>query len=140
MDGYSLMMRQRGRRLTALLASLLVTQLTTTASGFACPIHARDNPQRETAAAAHTMSHGGAATEHPATRVPTGDDMGMGGHCDFTCAPAACGSAVTCSATIAVTTESGLFPVSLATNTVVALAALTPQSLTTAPEPPPPRV
>jgi hypothetical protein len=139
MDGYSLMMRQRPGRLTALVASLLVMQLTVTGNDYACPIHASENAHRETGGHAHAMSAGGVALAHQATHLATGEDMGMPGHCDFPCAPAACGSAVTCNATVAVATGSCLCPVSFASTSAVALTALAPQSRSTAPEPPPPR-
>jgi hypothetical protein len=139
MVGYSLMMRQRARRTTALVLSLLVMQLTVMGNAYACPMHASENAQPETAADAHAMGHGSTAAEHQATHPATSDDMGTLGHCDVPCAPATCGTAVTCGATVAVPTGSSLSPASFAAKGAIALAALAPRSLTTAPEPPPPR-
>jgi hypothetical protein len=139
MVGYSLMMRQRAHRIAALVASLLVMQLTVTGKAYACPIHASESSQRHTAADAHAMTHGSAATEHQPTHRTPADDNGTLAHCDFPCAPAACGSGVACSATVAVASGGGLSSAAFATNRVVARTALVPPSLTTAPEPPPPR-
>ena len=133
------MMRQRARRTAAFLSSLLVMQLTLTGSRHACPMHASQDTQPETAAGAHAMSHASAATEHQATPLTAADDTGTLGHCDLPCAPAACSSAVTCGATAAVPTMSGLTPASFASKRAIAPAALAPRSFTTAPEPPPPR-
>jgi len=133
------MMRQRARRTTALLLSVLLVQLTLMGSGRACPMHASQNTHSQTAADAHAMGHESAGAQHQATRLATLDDMGALGDCDFPCVPALCGSSVSCGATAAAPTGSGVSAAAFASNGAVALAALAPRSLTTAPEPPPPR-
>jgi hypothetical protein len=114
-------------------------QLTLTGSRHACPMHASHTTHPEMAADAHAMSHGSTGTAHQATRLATSEDVGTLGHCDFPCAPATCGSAVTCGTTAAVPTGRGLSPDAFASKDALSLVALAPPSLTTAPESPPPR-
>jgi hypothetical protein len=133
------MIGQRARRGTAILASLLLMQLTLTGSGRACPMHASQNTQPDVAAGMHAMSHGIAEPHHQAMHLATLDDAEALGHCDFSCAPAACPSTVTCGGTTAAPAESGLSSLAFESNRAVAPTTQPLRSLTTAPEPPPPK-
>lgn len=138
MVGYSFIMRHRTRRTTALVLNVLM-QLTLMGSGRACAMHTSQNAHSETAAGAHAMGHESVRAQHQVARVTTLNEMGTLGRCELPCAPAACGFAVTCGVTAAAPAASGFSPAAFASNGAVALAVVAPRSLTTAPEPPPPR-
>jgi hypothetical protein len=131
--------RARGTAALVLSFSLLVVQLTITGSGRGCPMHASHHTPSETAGDMHDMSHQGENADHETRGLPAPHDRGTLGDCDLPCTPATCGSAVTCGATVAVTTETDLCSGSFSSNRRLSLFVLAPPNRLTAPEPPPPR-
>jgi hypothetical protein len=94
---------------------------------------------RDVTAESHANAHEMAPHDHQTSNSrPVHDPTPLGG-CTIPCAPAACGSAVTCSVTAAELRASDSAPAQFASIAAVAPDALVPRSLTTAPETPPPR-
>lgn len=130
-----LMMRQGARRMTATMLVVLLGQFSATGNGYACTMHATQDVSSVAHPATNQMSGHEHQTSHPRpAHDPTPLDR-----CDVPCAPAACGSAVTCSVTAAAVLVSDFSPAALGSAAAIAPDVLRPRSLTTAPEPPPPR-
>jgi hypothetical protein len=135
---YSLMMPQTARRMTAAVLTLLLAEFTLAGNGDACIVHATHVGQEETTHA-HSATHHSPEMQPEISHVAPAHEPATLGPCDVPCAPATCVSAVTCGLTAAALAVSDLSPPAFASADAVAPDALVPRSLTTAPEPPPPR-
>lgn len=148
---FSSMLRfRRVRRLTAIMTQLLTVWLMAVSGVAACPYG--DRPASDAAAAdvtqarhaAHDMS--AAETPRASTTSTASHEPGTppqhhhheGGHCDMPCAPSSCGSAGHCSSTASSQPTSAALP-RVAASPFAGKVREMPPSLSTAPEPPPPK-
>ena len=130
------------RRLSAIVAQLLLVQLTFASGAGACPL---DGASTSGAAmvdmgAPHGEHHRMPA-DAPANHAPDSpaSHHHASTHCDMACTPTHCGASGACS--VPVLLDGGAADRALANVRALTLTGrdALPQSVTTAPEPPPPR-
>jgi hypothetical protein len=146
---------RRFRRLMAGVANLLLVHLAFASSAVACPF-GDGVPQAADATASskalshehhHRMNGGGREGPDAATSAPSPEGIPSpsaphhhaGAHCDMACPPSSCGSAGHCLTAAKTSSTSPTAFVNAQDSLIVVGLATTPRSVSTAPEPPPPR-
>src|SRR5438067_12806191 len=125
---------RRVRRLTAVVTQLLMIHLAIVSGAMACPMGDDGSPGAVSTASAHGPSH--TAAHHPA---PQHSHRHHGLHCEFFCTTAGCTSAGHCTAVAAADGDASAAPSLYAVARPTRERIDAPLSVSTAPEPPPPR-
>lgn len=155
----ALMLRfRRLRRLTAIAAHLLLLQLVFTSAAGACPLgdgtaqattvssganhadhHAMQSGAMDSAAPIGSASTSAAPAPQGHGPAPAPAHHHRGAHCDMTCAPASCGAAGHCSTSAVSSSPTPPAGLASADGRRIVARRDAPRSVSTAPEPPPPR-